>query len=254
MQRILIIAFFLLMSLNAGAQDDLFSLEKPPARKGFILGFNGGVDFPGADMAKRFGTSYRAGGQVLYKTKSNWLFGPKFDYMFGNKLKEDSLMINIIDKYGSYISSSGQRIGVTIFQRGYMAGLQGGKIFNISKKSSDNGILALTSVGFMEHKIFIRDRDNSIPSLKGDYKKGYDRLTNGWLLEQYIGYTYFANNNLINFHIGLNIAAAFTQGRRDFLYDVMRPDNAKRVELLYGVRAGLYIPIFKRKSEEFFFE
>lgn len=253
MQKLLILLFAAL-SVHANAQDGLFDIEKPPARKGFIIGINGGLDFPGADMADRFGTSYRVGGQLLYKTKSNWIFGPKYDYIFGTKLKEDSLMINIIDKYGSFIGNSAQRVGVTIYQRGYMIGFQGGKIFNIGKSSSDNGILAMTTVGFMEHKILIRDRDNAIPSLRGDYKKGYDRLTNGWMLEQYVGYTYFANNNLLNFHIGLNVSAGFTKGRRDFLYDVMRTDTESRVDLLLGIRAGWYIPIFKRKSEEFFFE
>ncbi len=252
--RQLFFAALFLLSLQANAQDDLFILEKPPARKGVILGFNGGVDFPGGDMAKRFGTSYRAGVQVLYKTKSNWIFGPKFDYMFGNKIKEDSLMINIRDAYGTYISNIGERINLQVYERGYMVGMQGGKIFNVGKENSDNGIMALTTVGFMEHKIFIRERDDAITAVNGKYKKGYDRLTNGLLLEQYVGYTYFANTNLLNFHIGLNIAAAFTQGRREFLYDVMRPDNEARVDLLFGVRAGLYIPIFRRKSEEFFFE
>lgn len=253
MQRILVM-LFLAMSLNAQAQNELFGLEKAPARKGFILGFNGGVDFPGADMAERYGTSWRVGAQVLYKTKSNWVFGPKFDYMFGNNLREDSLLSNIVDKYGTFISNTGQRISANFYQRGYMVGLQGGKIFNISKANSDNGILVMTTIGFMEHKLFIRDRENAIPSLRGDYKKGYDRLTNGWMLEQYIGYTYFANNNFLNFHFGLNVTAGFTQGRRDWIYDLKIPGNESRFDLLYGIRAGWYIPIFKRKSEEFFFE
>lgn len=218
MQRILVL-LLLSVSLQANAQNDLFGLEKQPARKGFILGFNGGIDFPGADMAERYGTSWRVGGQVLYKTKSNWVFGPKFDYMFGNNLREDSLLSNIVDKYGTFISSSGERVTVNFYQRGYMMGLQGGRIFNIGKKNSDNGILAMTTIGFMEHKLFIRDRENTVPSLRGEYKKGYDRLVNGWILEQYIGYTYFANNNLLNFHVGLNVTAGFTQGRRDWLYD-----------------------------------
>ncbi len=252
--RVMLILLLSVLSLVSTAQDDLFNTPKPPARKGFIIGVNGAIDFPGADMAERYGTSYRAGGQLLYKTKSNWVIGPKFDYMFGTTLKVDSLLSNIIDKYGSFIGSNGQRVGITIYQRGYMMGLQGGKIFNIGKNSSDNGILALTTIGFMEHKILIRDRDNIIPALQGDYKKGYDRLANGWMLEQYVGYTYFANNNLLNFHIGLNVSAGFTQGRRDFLYDVMRPDTESRIDLLYGIRAGWYIPIFRRKSEEFFFE
>lgn len=253
MRKILAL-LFLSLSFQVNAQNDLFGLEKQPARKGFILGFNGGVDFPGGDMAERYGTSWRVGGQVLYKTKSNWVFGPKFDYMFGNNLREDSLLSNIVDKYGTFISSSGERVTVNFYQRGYMFGLQGGRIFNISKKNSDNGILAMTTIGFMEHKLFIRDRDNSVPALRGDYIKGYDRLTSGLVLEQYIGYTYFANNNLLNFHIGLNVTAGFTQGRRDWLYDRNKPGTESRFDLLFGIRGGWYIPIFRRKSEEFFFE
>jgi hypothetical protein len=250
----IIVLLFLVMSLNADAQNELFGTEKAPARKGFILGFNGGVDFPGADMAVRYGTSWRVGGQVLYKTKSNWVFGPKFDYMFGNNLREDSLLSNIVDEYGTFISNTGQRLSANFYQRGYMFGMQGGRIFNISKTNSDNGILVMTTIGFMEHKLFIRDRENAIPSLAGDYKKGYDRLTNGWMLEQYVGYTYFANNNFLNFHLGLNVTAGFTQGRRDWIYDLKIPGNESRFDLLLGIRAGWYIPIFKRKSEEFFFE
>jgi hypothetical protein len=106
----------------------------------------------------------------------------------------------------------------------------------------------------MQHKINIFHKDNNIPQLRGDYLKGYDRLTNGLVVGQYIGYNYFANNGLLNFHVGLDISAGFTKGRRDYLYDVMRSDNASRMDILFGVRGGWYIPIFKRKSEEFFFD
>lgn len=253
MYRSLLIAL-LLLSVRATAQDGLFLTEKTVARHGVVLGVNGDLDFPGGDMAKRFGTSYRAGIQVLYKTKSNWMLGPKFDYMFGTGLREDSLLINITDKYGSYINSDGQRIGLLLYQRGYMIGMQGGRIFNLSKGNADDGILAMTTVGFMEHKVLIRDRDNTIPSVRGAYKKGYDRLTNGVFVEQYLGYVHFAKNNLFNLHAGLNVAAGFTKGRRDYLFDVMRPDNAARIDLLMGIRIGWYIPIFKRKSEEIYFE
>lgn len=253
MLRILLFAL-LLCQLQVKAQDDLFAIDKPPARKGVIFGVNAGMDLPGGDMAKRYGVNYRAGGQILYKTKSNWIFGPKFDYLFGPKIKEDSVLYGAKDRYNTYINNSGQRVQAQVVERGYLIGLQAGKIFNIVKHNSDNGIMALTTVGFMEHKVFIREKQSSVPNLLGDYRKGYDRLTNGLLLEQYVGYTHFANNNLFNFHFGLNFSAAFTQGRRDFLFDVMRPDNAKRVDLLFGVRGGIYIPVFRRKSEEYFFE
>lgn len=246
---------FVVLHTPVFAQDDLFgTTTKLPSRQGFIIAVNGNYDFPAGDMAKRFGNDYRVGPSLLYKLKSNWVFGVKSDFIFGGKIKEDSFLVNMLDEYGQMLNSSGSRINLRITELGYIIGLQGGKIFNVSKKSSDNGILWLTTLGFIQHKINIFERDNSIPQIRGDYRKGYDRLTNGLLLEQYIGYTYFANDGLLNFHIGLDIAAGFTKGRRDYLYDVMRPDNQQRIDLLVGVRAGIYVPIFKRKSEEFYFE
>ncbi len=255
MKKIILIASGIaLVASHAFAQDDLFGNEKMKPRKGFVLGVNGNLDFPAADMAKRFGTSYRVGGAVYYKTKSNWMFGPKLDFILGNKIKEDSLMINMRDDTYQLINQDGQRMRVQIYERGYLAGVQVGKIFNTSKKNSDIGILVMTGVGIMQHKINLYDKDKSIPQLRGDYRKGYDRLTNGMYVEQYVGYNFFDNGGALNFHIGLDITAGFTQGRRNYLYDVMRADNASRVDILFGIRGGWYIPIFKRKSEEFFFE
>lgn len=244
----------LLSSIQMYAQDDLFSTAKKPARKGLLIGVNGSLDFPGGDMAKRFATSYRIGGSGLYKTTKNWVFGANFDFILGNNIKEDSLMINLKDANGQLIAQDGQRVGIGTFQRGYMVGLQIGKIINVGNKNSDNGVLLLTTVGFMQHKINIFDRTQSTPQISKTMKKGYDRLTNGLFVEQYIGYVFFANNGIVNFNIGLDIAAGFTKGRRDYLYDVMRTDDNARFDLLFGIRAGWYIPVFKKKSEEIFFE
>lgn len=247
--------FILSCTLRVSAQDDLFgTTTKLPPRQGFVIGVNGNFDMPAASMADRFGLSYRVGPSVFYKTKSNWVFGTKVDFMLGNKIKEDSLLSNIMDDYGTIVDRDGKRSTVRITELGYIIGLQAGYIFNTSKKNSDNGIMLLTTLGFMQHKINIFQQANTIPQIRGDYRKGYDRLTNGLLLEQYVGYNYFANNGLLNFHIGLDIAAGFTKGRRDYLYDVRRPDDASRLDILFGVRGGWYIPIFKRKSEEFYFE
>lgn len=236
------------------AQDELFGSTKLPARKGLIIGVNGNYDIPAGDMAKRFGNSFRIGGNLSYKTTKNWLFGAGIDFIFGSNIKEDSLLVNLEDATGSVIAQDGQRIGVGTFERGYMIGLNAGKIINLGKRNGDNGLLFLTTVGFMQHKINIYDRTQSTPQLNKTYKKGYDRLTNGAFIEEYIGYAYFANNGLINFNIGLDITAGFTKGRRDYLYDVQRPDDKSRLDIFFGVRGGWYIPIFKRKSEEIFFE
>lgn len=251
------LAFAMLFSVgyhSVNAQGSLFGETKRPPRNGFVINVNGALDVPAADMAKRFGNNYKLGGAVLYKTKNNWMFGPKIDFILGNKINEDSLMANIKTYDGYLLNKDGLVVDVGKYERGYMIGVQAGKIFNTSKRNSDNGILVTTSVGFIQHKINIFDKDKTIPQLKGDYRKGYDRLTNGAYLEQYVGYNYMDTKGFLNFHIGLDVTAGFTKGRREYLYDVMKPGNESRLDILFGIRGGWYIPIFKRKSEEIFFE
>ena len=260
--RTYIFTFLLsLGSLVTLAQDRLFGpTESKEPRQGFILNGNVSVDIPAADMAKRFGTSYRLGPALLFKTKKNWLFGAKFDFIVGGDVREDSMMINVRDKYSGnhnlyeFINNDGTRIGVPVYERGYAVGLSAGKIIRSSKSHPDNGWTLLTTAGFMQHKITIFDKDKSVEALRGDYMKGYDRLSNGAFEEQYLGYSYFSANRLLNFTIGLDFLAGFTQGRRSYLYDVMRTDTKQRVDILYGLRGGWFIPMFKRKSEELMFE
>ncbi len=262
MKYILASAIIFLQAGTALAQTDLFGpSESKEARSGVLLMGNLGYDFPAGDMAKRFESSWRMGPGFVYKSKSNWLIGAKFDFIVGKNIKEDSLMINIRDKYDShkqnlyeFINNDGQRIGVPVYERGYAVGVSIGRIFSRSKDHPDNGFTVLTTAGFMQHRINIYDKDKSVMQLRNDYIKGYDRLTNGSFVEQYLGYSYFAANKLVNFTVGADILVGFTQGRRDYLYDVMRPDNAKRLDILIGLRGGWIIPIFKRKAEDMMFE
>lgn len=252
--------FVLLLVVLSGpgmvrAQDDgLFGPpEKTAPTQGIIFGVNGNFDVPGGDMSDRFGLSYRIGPSIQYKTANDWIFGIKADFIFGNDIKEDSFLTNLRDSKGAFLDMNGRRVGLGIYERGYLVGLQGGKVLHPFKKKS-NGILLLTSAGFIQHKITMFNGDYSIPQVSGDYRKGYDRLSNGWFLEQCVAFNHFSTNSIVHYYLGLDVMAGFTQGRRDYLYDVMRPDKGSRVDLLFGIRGGWYIPIFKRKSEEYFFE
>ena len=260
--RITTLLFLLIVTAAHGQdKDKLFGVEAPKTRSGFILSGQGDFDIPAADMAKRFGVSYRVGPSVLYKTSSNWIFGVKWDFILGSKIKQDSLMINITDKYSAksgglyeFINNSGERVGIPVYERGYAAGITAGKIIPINRLHPDNGLTLLTTVGFIQHKLDIYDKDKAVPQLRGAYLKGYDRLTNGTFVEEYVGYSYFGKHQLVNFTIGLDALFGFTQDRRDYLFDVMRSDNKQRLDILYGLRAGWFIPIFQRKSEDLLFE
>ncbi|MBK8146405.1 MAG: hypothetical protein IPK62_16190 [Bacteroidetes bacterium] len=107
--------------------------DKKEVKKKILVGNNmwnldviAAVDFPQADMAKRFGTSYRIGFGIKYKTARNWIVGAKFEFITGNTFKEDSLLYNMKNDLG-IINIAGDVINVGMFQRGYMTGVQVGR-------------------------------------------------------------------------------------------------------------------------------
>jgi hypothetical protein len=164
------------------------------------------------------------------------MFGLKTDFLFGKQINEPGFLSNLLYEDGTLLSSSGIRSHTIPLERGYVAALEAGRIFKTSSKNPNDGILALTSLGFIQHKIFISNKSKDIPQLDGEYLKGYDRLANGISIEEFVGYTHFSYPDMFNFTIGINILAGFTQGRRDYLF-----------ALWYG-------PLFRRKSEDYYFE
>lgn len=259
MRTLLSFLFILCTATSAHAQsdDDLFGADEvSPRRKGIVLGFNTGLDLPVADMADRFGLSARVGPSIFYKTAGNWMVGLKGDFLFGSKIREDSLLINVRDDEGLFLDDNGQRTGAAVNMRGYAIGLQAGRIFGLTPQADagGRGILVLLGAGFIQHKIQFFNQQQSIAQIREEYRKGYDRLTNGFYTEAFSGYNHFSKKGYFNFHIGLNALVGFTGGRRDYLFDVQRSGAGSRLDVLLGVRGGLYLPLWKKKSEEVFFE
>src|SRR5688572_23891874 len=103
------------------------------------------------------------------------------------------------------------------------------------------------STGFIQHKIRIETIGNAVPELRHDYKKGYDHLTNGWHLSEFIGYTYFSNRQLVNFYGGFELTQGFTANRRDYNFDNLGNSDKNRLDLLYGFKLGWILPLYKKK-------
>ncbi|MCC7030108.1 MAG: hypothetical protein IT257_07375 [Chitinophagaceae bacterium] len=223
-----------------------------PANAMWNLDVLAAMDFPMADMAKRYGTSYRIGLGIKYKTTTNWIFGVKFEFITGNKMQEDSLLWNMRNSLG-ITNINGEVLNVGMFERGYVVGVQAGRIFPFLQANPNSGPMMLASVGFMQHKINFFDRDNSFPQLRDDYKKGYDRLTNGLYIEDFVGYNFHSKNKLINVYAGFNFLWGFTKVRRDFTFDLERKEIEGRNDLLVGFKLGWVVPIYKKKSEDTYY-
>ncbi len=256
MQRTLVFLLLLLSPalLRAQQDADLFGpMSGGTTRQAFLIGVQGGYDIPFGDMAKRFGNSFRVGGSLQYRLKNNWQFGVKGDFLFGTQIREDSLLGNLRDVSGFYLNDDGQRTGMEIAERGYTLGLTAGKMIPFSKNQPNRGLLLQLTAGFIQHKVFYFNLQDNFAQLRDEYKKGYDRLTNGIFVEPYIGYQHFSESGLVNFHLGISSTFGFTAGRRDWQLDLARPYTESRLDGLFGFRAGWYFAVYSRKSADVYY-
>jgi hypothetical protein len=206
------------------------------------------LQLPAADLAKRFGPNMSVGINYYYKTNKNWLLGLDGNYIFGGtkNVKED-VVSNLRTPEGSITNSDGNFAAIRLTENGWNVTLTIGKIFpKYLSVNPNSGIMFLLGAGYMQHKINIFDIERKVPQLQGEYKKGYDRLTAGPSLKEFIGYLYLSNNRLANFYGGFEFYQGFTKSLRPYNFDQAVADNKLRLDLLFGFRIGWILPIYKR--------
>ena len=211
------------------------------------------AQIPGGDLGKRFGINSAIGTKFSIKTKSNYIFGTEYQFLFGDSIKENDILNNLATSSGMIINNSGQEAEIYFYERGFRINNTVGKLWSTKKGNPNSGIFFLAGIGLLQHKIRIDDIHRDVPGLSKEYKKGYDRLTNGISFSQTIGYMHFSNNRRINFYVGLEFTQAVTQNRRSYNYDEMQRDNSNRLDLLNGIKFGWIIPIYKKTPQEFYF-
>jgi hypothetical protein len=215
-----------------------------------LLHFSYAGQLPGGDLAKRFGYSSNLALNFTVKTKKNWMFGVDFTYIFGDQVK-GSMLDSITTKVEHMvIDVNGELADVRFYERGFSATAWVGKLLPVLGPNPNSGIVVNLGAGFLEHHIRIEDIGNRSPQLAGILVKGYDKLTNGPSVSEYIGYSYLSNSRFINFFFGFEFMQAFTQDRRDWDYQMMKKDDAKRIDMLSGIRAGWILPLYKRIPKE----
>lgn len=224
-------------------------IKKSEPKNALMLHIHYGYHAPGFDMAKRFGNNFSIGGDIEYKLKNNFFAGFSYSYLYGKKIKE-KVAYNLINTKSEIVGTDNHLALFTLSERGFSSVLSIGKIFYPSP-TSRGGIKVSIGGGVLQHKIRIVDDYTVVPQIFGKYLKGYDRMSNGLMTQQYIGYQYLSDNRRINFSIGLLFQQGFTKSVRGYNYDAMMPDVAKRFDMLNGIQASWILPFyFNDYSEE----
>jgi len=237
-----IMKFLVTLGLIATLACYAYAQEKGPALRSH-LSFEYGGQIPMADMADRFGANFNLGSQFeILHTRSHWLAGFKGYYFFGNTVKED-VISSLRSPDGQIVGNDGGPATIGLRERGFFLGPYLGKLFPLSEDKPHSGIKLQVGVGLLQHHVRIQDDTRTVDQLTGDYRKGYDRLSNGMAGYAFLGYQHLDPARRINFLAGFDVTFAATESRRDFDFNLMRKDDTKRTDVLVGLRLGWILPV-----------
>jgi hypothetical protein len=191
---------------------------------------------------------------VGYKTSKNWFWGVEANFIFGNRLRISDPLAGLRDSKGNITDQNGDIAKVLLSARGFNANVAFGKLLPILSPNVNSGILIHGGVGYIAYKMRIDTPDHVVPQIELDYRKGYDRLTNGVNFHQFIGYLFMANRGFVNFYGGFYAQEGLTKNVRTIFFDT--PDvpvsNAQRLDVQIGFKLGWVIPIYKKLPKEYY--
>lgn len=205
--------------------------------------------WPGGDLANRYGANNNLSLGVHYSFKSRSVVGFQQDFLFGSDVMPGAgFLQNLKVDDGSILDNDGQISQLIITQRGWCSALEGGYLFTFRKPNQHSGFLLKAGAIRLSHKIRIEHQQNKIAQLEGEYLKGYDRLCVGYGSRLSAGYQYMASNRLINFYLGVEWNYAITQPMRLVNFDTRFSDSGLRNDHLLGIRFCWTLHLYQRKS------
>lgn len=213
-----------------------------------------GGSLPQADLQDRFGYLNNIGFLAGYKTKHNWLYAVEGNFLFGNKIKENSLLNQIKDSYNQVTDINGDPGMIYVHARGLQVNLTVGKVIPIFNSNKNSGLFLHGGVGYLLHKYRIETQEQVIPLLELDYKRGYDRLSSGINFHQFAGYTYMSESEIVNFYAGAYVMQGLTKYRRDEFYDQpgVAVDSKTHLDITVGFKVGWMVPIYRRVPQNYY--
>lgn len=246
---LLLISLFV-MGNSASAQLPRYYQQQEKNNEGNILTANiiFGAHKSAGDLADRFGNHLSTGLGMDFITHKDWLLGAQGIFYFGSDVKEN--VIASLETDGLIFGGIGDIASIELRQRGIQFEGHVGRIFRLNAKKR-SGIRTTIGGGFYQHKVRIQDDPVvSVPQLDKNYKKGYDRLSNGFGFTQFIGYQHLGSMRRANFIIGIELTEAFTKNRRSFNYDTRSTDDKSRLDLVVGIRAAWLLPFYLGETAE----
>lgn len=215
-----------------------------------------GINQTYGDLSERFGILNHIGGLASWKTSRNLVLGFEGNFIFGSQVKTKDLFANLVDANGNIYDESGEVGLVVVNARGFNIDATIGKVFPILSPNENSGLFVHGGIGYIQHKIRVETQEQYIPTLETVYRKGYDRYTTGFNFHEFVGYSFLANQGVVNFYGGFYFSQGLTKNRREVFFD--QPDTPVptnwRLDGQMGIKLGWFIPVYERKPKEFYYD
>jgi hypothetical protein len=251
MKKLIGSVFILCFTFNALSQ---LNVRDSVVGKMALIGMQYTANIPLGDFKDRYGYINGIGGVVNYKTKHNWIFGIEGNFLFGNKVKDDTLIDFLKDNHGKITNVDGSPAVVVLTMHGFNINAHFGKIFPIFGPNPNSGLYLSFGIGYLLHKINIESNYHVVPLVEKDMRRHFDYLTTGINIDQFVGYSHIGNKGIVSFYTGIYAMEGFTKNARGYAYDTGLPLSSKiRSDITIGLRFGWYIPIYKRKANSYYF-
>jgi hypothetical protein len=207
------------------------------------------------DLIEKFGYLNHLGFFAGYKTNKNWIWGLDANFIFSEKVNLTGLYDHLRDSNGNISDINGDIAIVVTQARGLNTNLSIGKIIPVLSVNKNSGIYLNAGAGFLTHKIRTETQEHVVPQIELEYRKGYDRLVSGINFHQFVGYAFLGNTSLVKFYGGFYAQQGFTKNRREIFFDQADVPVSKEImrDFQIGFRLGWFIPIYKRKPKDFYF-
>jgi hypothetical protein len=209
----------------------------------------------GGDLANRFGNGWSLDGGLFWlPAKNNLELGVRIQYGFGDQVKED-VLAGLRTREGVLVGNQREPADIQLRQRQLFIGPSAGYTLNIGKNKRA-GIHVKTSIGYFFHRIRLQqDPVQGVPQIAEELEPGYDRLTGGLAVHQFIGIQQLALDRRLNFYLGGEVTAGFTKGLRKFdIPTGAAPSAEGRTDLVLGLKAGLIIPFYFGEGRQIFYK
>ena len=238
----LFLTLFLILFINTC----LAQINKQSA---FIIYTN--YQIPSGFFAELFENNPSIGTSFFIEKENNFFYGIEANYLFGNNINNESMILNgITNNDGSITASDGYYANINFSRSGFSSNIFAGYAIHLNKTNL-SGVYFSFGTGYINQKIQIDTKNENIPQLNEEYKKGYDSANDGIFGKISINYKYYSKKGGIQISTGLFNSFARVKRLNSYLFNENNNDDSFHFGSTFGFNIGLIIPVSKINQEEF---